>query len=274
MLEARSLIMATIIDTVEEDTTDTTADNQNTDQQEDFQIPHDEPEKETQPEDDLPDKYRGKSLKEVAAMHQEAERLVGRQGDEVGQLRKVVDDYIQTEIDKREVTKEPAEEVDFFTDPDKAIESKISNHPAVKQAIEQAEKFNQASNLATLQRKYPKMETHLNDVKFQEWVDGSEYRKALFSKANTQYDLGAADEMFGMWEERLSVVDQTVNAEASSRSAQVRQASTGSSGGSRAASGRKTYRRSDIIKLMRTDPDRYQDMSSEIMKAYAEGRVK
>jgi|TARA_R110000744_G_scaffold143788_3_gene255731 hypothetical protein len=266
--------MATIIDTVEEDTTDTTADNQNTDQQEDFQIPHDEPEKETQPEDDLPDKYRGKSLKEVAAMHQEAERLVGRQGDEVGQLRKVVDDYIQTEIDKREVTKEPAEEVDFFTDPDKAIESKISNHPAVKQAIEQAEKFNQASNLATLQRKYPKMETHLNDVKFQEWVDGSEYRKALFSKANTQYDLGAADEMFGMWEERLSVVDQTVNAEASSRSAQVRQASTGSSGGSRAASGRKTYRRSDIIKLMRTDPDRYQDMSSEIMKAYAEGRVK
>ena len=137
--------MATIIDTVEEDTTDTTADNQTTDQQDNFQIPYDEPEKETQDEDDLPDKYKGKSLKEVAAMHQEAERLVGRQGDEVGQLRKVVDDYIQTEIDKREVTKEPAEEVDFFTDPDKAIESKISNHPAVKQAIEQAERFKQSS---------------------------------------------------------------------------------------------------------------------------------
>jgi hypothetical protein len=266
--------MATIIDTVEEDTTDTTADNQTTDQQDNFQIPYDEPEKETQEEDDLPDKYKGKSLKEVAAMHQEAERLVGRQGDEVGQLRKVVDDYIQTEIDKREVTKEPAEEVDFFTDPDKAIESKISNHPAVKQAVEQAEKFKQANSIAALQRKYPKMETHLNDPKFQEWIGGSEYRKNLFSKANNQYDIGAAEEMFGAWEERLSVVDQTVNAEASSRSAQVRQASTGSAGGSRAASGKKTYRRADIIKLMRTDPDRYQELSAEIMAAYSDGRVK
>ena len=30
----------------------------------------------------------------------------------------------------------------------------------------------------------------------------------------------------------------------------------------------------DIIKLMKTDPDRYQSLSDEIMKAYAEGRVK
>ena len=37
---------------------------------------------------------------------------------------------------------------------------------------------------------------------------------------------------------------------------------------------RKVYRRADIIKLMKNDPDRYQAMSEEIMAAYAEGRVK
>ena len=36
----------------------------------------------------------------------------------------------------------------------------------------------------------------------------------------------------------------------------------------------KVYRRADIIKLMKTDPERYNALSDEILKAYAEGRVK
>ena len=36
----------------------------------------------------------------------------------------------------------------------------------------------------------------------------------------------------------------------------------------------KVYRRADIIKLMKNDPDRYQALADEIMAAYAEGRVK
>jgi hypothetical protein len=39
-------------------------------------------------------------------------------------------------------------------------------------------------------------------------------------------------------------------------------------------SSRKVYRRADLIKLRMTDPDRYEQMSDEIMAAYAEGRVK
>ena len=47
-------------------------------------------------EQSLPDKYQGKSLEEVVQMHQEAEKLLGRQSSEVGELRKVVDDYISS----------------------------------------------------------------------------------------------------------------------------------------------------------------------------------
>ena len=45
----------------------------------------------------VPEKYQGKSLEEVVQMHQEAEKLLGRQSGEVGELRKVVDDYIATQ---------------------------------------------------------------------------------------------------------------------------------------------------------------------------------
>ena len=31
-------------------------------------------------EDDLPEKYKGKSAKEIAEMHQQAEKLIGKQG--------------------------------------------------------------------------------------------------------------------------------------------------------------------------------------------------
>ena len=49
---------------------------------------------------------------------------------------------------------------------------------------------------------------------------------------------------------------------------------TGGARGSAEGSRKKVYRRADIIKLMRTDPERYQALSEEILKAYSEGRVK
>ena len=39
-------------------------------------------------------------------------------------------------------------------------------------------------------------------------------------------------------------------------------------------SGKRTYRRADLIRLKMTDPDRYEALSAEIMQAYADGRVK
>ena len=37
-------------------------------------------------EEELPEKYKGKSAKEIAEMHQQAEKLIGKQGSEVGEL--------------------------------------------------------------------------------------------------------------------------------------------------------------------------------------------
>ena len=59
---------------------------------------------ETPQEDDIPDKYKGKSTAEIVRMHQEAEKLLGRQSSEVGELRSVVDSYIQTQLDTTPAT--------------------------------------------------------------------------------------------------------------------------------------------------------------------------
>ena len=75
----------------------------------------------------IPEKYQGKSMEEIVQMHQEAEKLLGRQSGEVGELRKVVDDYISQSITTQapQQTVEPEEDIDYFTDPQGAVNRAI-----------------------------------------------------------------------------------------------------------------------------------------------------
>ena len=74
-------------------------------------------ETEASTEEVIPDKYQGKSTAEIVRMHQEAEKLLGRQSSEVGELRKVVDNYIQTQLTSENAPKQKdeQEEIDFFS---------------------------------------------------------------------------------------------------------------------------------------------------------------
>ena len=228
-----------------------------------------------QEQDDIPDKYKGKSTAEIVRMHQEAEKLLGRQSSEVGELRSVVDSYIQTQLDTNTpATQEPEEDIDFFSDPDKAVERAIKNHPSIKAAEAQTQQYKQQTAQSHLQQRHPDMQEILQDGKFVDWIKGSKIRTQLFAQADTQYDYEAADELFSLWKERQQAVGQTVAQEKASRKEAVKTASTGGAKGSGETASRKVYRRSDIIKLMQDDPDRYLSLSDEIMQAYAEGRVR
>jgi hypothetical protein len=261
--------MATLIDERQED------DLEINEQEEVVSQVTEEPQvEETPQEDDIPDKYKGKSTAEIVRMHQEAEKLLGRQSSEVGELRSVVDSYIQTQLDTTPATQEPEEEIDFFSDPDKAVERAIKNHPSIKAAEQQTQQYKQQTAQSQLQQRHPDMQEILQDGKFVDWIKGSKIRTQLFAQADTQYDYEAADELFTNWKERQGVVAQTVANEKASRKEAVKTASTGGAKGSGETATKKVYRRSDIIKLMQTDPDRYLALSPEIERAYAEKRVR
>jgi hypothetical protein len=224
----------------------------------------------------VPEKYQGKSLEEVVQMHQEAEKLLGRQSSEVGELRRVVDDYIssQTQPTAPQQYVEPEDDIDYFTDPQAAVNRAIENHPKIREAQEYSAQYKKQSSLATLNNKHPDMQEILKDPKFAEWIQASKIRTKLFVDADQRYDAEAADELFSLWKERKAVAQQTVQVEKQARKQQIKAANTGNTRGSAEGSRRKVYRRADIIKLMRTDPERYQALSEEILRAYSEGRVK
>ena len=229
-----------------------------------------------QSEPAVPEKYQGKSLGQVVQMHQEAEKLLGRQSSEVGELRKVVDDYISTQSPQPAPQQyvEPEDDIDYFTDPQAAVNRAIDNHPKIREAQEYSAQYKKQSSLATLTNKHPDMQGILKDPKFAEWIQASKVRTKLFVDADQGYDAEAADELFSLWKERKTVAQQTVKVEKQARKQQIKAANTGNARGSAEGSRKKVYRRADIIKLMRTDPERYQALSEEILRAYSEGRVK
>jgi len=236
-----------------------------------------QPVEETVESEELPDKYAGKSASEIAKMHQEAEKLLGRQSSEVGELRKIVDDFVKTQLETQKQSPQAqteTEEIDFFDDPDAYIERKLASHPKMKEAEQYNQQAKQAAILSKLQQDHPDYQTILQDEKFAEWIMASNVRKDLYSRADQQFDYDAANELLSLWKERQNIVKQTEEVQKQDRKNQAKAASTGKSSGSGEAPARKIYRRADIIKLMQTDPKRYQLLSDEIMQAYAEGRVR
>lgn len=231
-----------------------------------------------EPEDDIPEKYRGKTPAEIARMHQEAEKLLGRQSSEVGELRKIVDDFVKSQLEAKtapqQSSEEPEDDVDWYLDPQKAVSKAIENHPKIKEAEQVTSQMKQAKALSDLQAKHPDYNTVLGDPAFGEWVSKSKVRLQLFQQADQGYDVEAADELLTTWKERKQYTDQAVAQERTERKQQVKSASTGAVAGSGEAPSKKIYRRADIIKLMQTDPERYLAMADEIAAAYAERRVR
>lgn len=235
-----------------------------------------EPQQEETQEQELPDKYRGKSVEELVRMHQEAEKLLGRQSSEVGELRQVVDSYIQTQLKQQNAPQqeETVDDVDFFTDPEAAVQRAINNHPKIREAEQVSAQYKKTTAMTQLQANHPDMTEIIQDPKFAEWIKASKIRTRLFAEADQNYDYEAADELFSLWKERKAIVSKTANLEKQERKQTVRSASTGGARGSTEKAPRKIYRRQDIINLMKNDPERYLALADEITKAYAENRVK
>lgn len=222
----------------------------------------------------VPDKYRGKNLEDIVKMHQEAEQLIGRQAQEVGEVRKLADELLKQQLSQKKVEPPQDEpEMDFFENPQKAIQNAVENHPDVKAAKQASQQMRQMQLQNQLQAKHPDFSDIVQDGDFVDWVKASPVRLRMYADADTNYNFETADELLSTYKQIKSIKAQGI----SDAGKQVRKQALKAAGVDVGGSGettRKTYRRADLIRLRMTDPDRYMQLSDEIMKAYDDGRVK
>lgn len=220
---------------------------------------------------ELPGKYRGKSVEDVVRMHQEAEKLIERQGREVGEVRKLADELIKSQLTPKAEVEKP-KEVDFFENPQEAIRQQIESNPRVIAAEQYAKQMQAEQSKQRLAQMHPDIQEIVTDAGFRDWVNASRVRTQLFQQADN-YDLDAANELVSTYKElrgirqkNVAAVDNTVR----DKTLKAAAVDTGGSG----ESSQKVFRRADLIRLKMRDPARYESMSDEIMAAYQSGRVK
>ena len=239
-----------------------------------------------QPEEatpELPEKYRGKALDEIIRMHQEAEKLIGRQAQEVGEVRKLADSPLKQQLEtKHDTQPSKAQEIDWFEDPERAVKQAVENNPVLKKMQEEQAKQAQLVALQTIEKAHPDFVNVAQSDDFQQWVTSSKIRTRLYEQAS-DYDVDSALELLDTYkslrnikqqqQETVKAADESlkkVDAETRSKNlktAAVQQGGTGEST-------KPVYRRADLIRLRMQDPVRYESMAEEILQAYADGRVR
>lgn len=223
---------------------------------------------------ELPDKYRAKSLEEVVRMHQEAEKLIGKQAQEVGEVRKLADELLKQNLSsKQQRIQEEEPEVDFFENPQKAVQATIDRHPDVLAARQAGQDFKRMQIQQKLSQEHPDFSQVVNDAEFQSWVKSSPVRTNLYAKADGEFDYDSANELLSTFKQLRGVqakkTEQASDA-VRTKSMKAAQVDVGGSG----ESSKRVYRRADLIRLKMTDPSRYESLSEEIIQAYADGRVR
>lgn len=226
------------------------------------------------PEVKIPDKYRGKSLEEIVEMHQQAEKLIGRQAQEVGEVRRLADQLLKQQLSQKQP--EPIKEeneLDFFEDPKLAVKKAVESHPDVLAAKQAAAQMRQLQTQAALAKKHPDFAEVVRDGEFIEWVKASPMRLNMYALADAQYDFNAADELISTFKQIRTAKTQQVQETATATRDKNLKAASVDTGGTGETS-KKIYRRADLIRLRLENPDRYDALQDEIMKAYTEGRVR
>lgn len=246
---------------------------------------------ETAPEEDqIPEKYKGKQLKDVIDMYENLHSAYGRMANDLGTQRKLTDqlldlkradDLARNRPEPRKVSAE-----DILERPSETIEALVEQR--LKATAEENEQRIRQVELELRQKqfveKHPDYEKIAADPGFSQWIQANPYR-ARTALAAAQGDWDAGDYLLTEYKERThkkpdapaesapapSAYDAGIEA---ARKAQLESGSGNSASANR--SGKRVYRRADLIALKLRKPHVYEDpdFQEEILRAYAEGRVK
>lgn len=221
---------------------------------------------------ELPDKYRGKNVEDIVRMHQEAEKLIDRQAREVGEVRRLADELLRSQLTKPVVEQEKPVEVDFFENPQEAIRRAVDSNPKVLAAEAYSMQAQKGMAQAKLVQLHPDFGNIVQDNEFANWVRSSKIRTQLFNQAEA-YDVDAADELLSTYKQLKAVKQENVKQVDNTLRDKTLKSVAVNTGGSGETS-KKIYRRADLIQLKLRDPQAYAARQEEIDQAYQEGRIR
>ena len=219
--------------------------------------------------------YAGKTPEELESIIIEQKNMIGRQSNEVGEVREKIarlEGQLAGQV-KPEVEAKPVE-VDYFGDPANAITTSIENSPQLKATQTELADLKAQFRLQNLYSQHNDAESVLKNQQFREWVSKDPIKTAAYSGAIQVLDASVLGQLITDF--KSASANPEVEALKNQDPKQtVRKAATGNVSSTGIAPPQKKMSRADIQDLINRDPVKYRRMkdSGKLREAYLSGRI-
>jgi hypothetical protein len=164
----------------------------------------------------IPTKYVGKTVEDLINMNVHAEKLIGRQGSELGQMRRMADEILQlkkpTSTTQTTERAQPVTVDALLSDPQRAVNALVEASPLAQRALAAEQRVVQLESRLTENEFVSKgrdISRDVNDPAFLEWVNKNPLRRSLAVEAGRDGSPTrhvAANNLWDMWDEYKELV--------------------------------------------------------------------
>lgn len=239
------------------------------------------------PEDDIPEKLRGKSPAELVKLYRESESELGRARNEIGHVRRLADELLGINragaarpVADNPAPRKPLTTDDLWQDPEKAVTAVVRQEAETREAAtsERVARLEYDLNLSRFELKHPDYKGTMQKPEFVEWMQKSPLRAGLAHQAAVQGNFAAADELLLLYKESHPAAPAAPAApdptEQARNAGLTRSGGSGSGSGGPAPTSRQIWSRAKLLDMRINNPEEFDRLSPEINRAYAEKRVR
>lgn len=234
----------------------------------------------------VPSKFKGKTVEDMIQSYQNLEKLNSRQGQELGQMRRMADEILQLKkptTQTKEEVRQPVTVESLLNDPEKALRSAVESSDLVRRTQAAEDRVARLESKITQESfvsKFPTFADDMQDPEFTAFVQSNPARQVLGTAA-AKDDYNAAAALWAMWEERKELIGTPKDE--SKAKAKVKVTSTVRPSAKTVDVAPRNWSRARLMelryKVAEGDPasvTRWNDKTFQenMHKAYAEDRVK
>lgn len=156
---------------------------------------------------EIPARYKDKPREDLIEMHVNLEKVLTRQGNELGQLRKIVDTQSQllNKVTAPNTQTEPVKELKvsaeaLLNDPVNSVNKVLEQNPTVQAGNQRLNQLELQIAEQRFSQTNPTYKQDVSDPEFQSWVLASKIRSKLLGSLNS-YNFEAGNELWELWTE-------------------------------------------------------------------------
>lgn len=214
----------------------------------------------------VPTRLKNMKKADLAESYLNLEKEKSRLGNEIGDLRKHVDELLKAPP----VERKPIEAEQLLENPDDTLNSAISENEKIRELEDKLNQYESNNKQSRFYSRHNDADEIANSQEFHEYLQMQPIAAKAAAVASNTGDYDMLSDVLDSYKALQGKSLRDKSQQRREKELGDAQLESGSTGGS----AKKVYTRNDLINMRIHEPEKYAANEAEIMKAYSEGRVK